>query len=163
MKMTGIEKRAVLFVHAPTAIVSSTEIAQACTPLVARHRGRVLSCWLGGATVAAARGGFEEAGIASYGTPEEAVRAFSLMQTYRRNQTALRQTPGVSASAEPDRAGARRIIDAALAHGREWLDEIDAKQLLATYGIPVVASYRTAPSADAAAQAASRIDGPVAE
>ena len=41
---------AVLFMHAPTAIVSALEIANACVPLASgRSTGRpVLSCWLGG-------------------------------------------------------------------------------------------------------------------
>ncbi|MBI3350535.1 MAG: bifunctional acetate--CoA ligase family protein/GNAT family N-acetyltransferase [Burkholderiales bacterium] len=156
------EAGALLFVHAPTAIVASETIAGACAPLIAAHPGRVLSCWLGGDTVAPARRLFEAAGIAGYETPEEAVRAFSLMQTYRSNQVALRQTPTASANAEPDRTSARRIVDAALSAGREWLDEVDAKALLAAYGIPVVATLRVPPTPQAAADAARRIDGPVA-
>lgn len=155
------EAGALLFVHAPTAIVPSVDIAQACAPLIAAHRGRVLSCWLGGDTVAPARRLFEQAGIAGYETPEEAVRAFSLMQTYRRNQAVLRETPTATANAEPDRARARRIVEAALEAGSEWLDEIDAKDLLAAYGIPVVATLRVPASPAAAAEAAGRIDGPV--
>ncbi|KQW42502.1 MULTISPECIES: bifunctional acetate--CoA ligase family protein/GNAT family N-acetyltransferase [unclassified Roseateles] len=155
------EAGALLVVHAPTAIVASEDIARACAPLIAARPGRVLSCWLGGETVAPARRIFEAAGIASYDTPEEAVRAFALMQTYRCNQVALRQTPSASSNAEPDRARARRVVDAALAAGREWLDEVDAKEVLAAYGIPVVATLRVAASPDAAADAARRIDGPV--
>jgi acetyltransferase len=157
------EAGAILFAHAPTAIASSLAIAEACAPLIASRPGRVLSCWLGGDTVAPARRAFEAAGIAGYDTPEEAVRAFALMQTYRRNQVALRETPTASALAVPDRAQARTIIDAALAAGREWLDEIDAKALLATYGIPTVPVWRVAPTpaAAAAAAAAARLDGPV--
>lgn len=156
------EAAALLFVHAPTAIVAGDAIAQACAPLIAAHRGRVMSCWMGGATAAAARRRFEDEGIAGYETPEEAVRAFAMMQTYRRNQAALRETPSASSNREPDRARARRIVDAAMAVGREWLDEIDAKALLEAYGIPVVATYRVGPSPQAAAEAARRIEGPVA-
>jgi acetyltransferase len=155
------EAGALLFVHAPTAIVPSEAIARACAPLIAEHRGRVLSCWLGGETVAPARRIFEEAGIAGYETPEEAVRAFALMQTYRRNQATLRQTPTASANGKPDRQSARRIVDARLASGRDWLDEIDAKNLLAAYGIPVVATQRVPASPQAAAEAARCINGPV--
>ncbi len=155
------EAGAVLFVHAPTAIVPSEAIARACAPLMAEHSGRVLSCWMGGHSVAAARRVFEAAGIAGYETPEDAVRAFSLMQTYRRNQATLRQTPSASKLAEPDRAKARGIIDAAIAAGREWLDEVQAKALLATYGIPVVPTFRVDASPHAAAEAARAIDGPV--
>ncbi|MBL8276939.1 MAG: bifunctional acetate--CoA ligase family protein/GNAT family N-acetyltransferase [Pelomonas sp.] len=155
------EAGAILFAHAPTAIASSVAIAEACAPLIASRPGRVLSCWLGGDTVAPARRAFEAAGIAGYDTPEEAVRAFSLMQTYRRNQVALRETPTASAIPEPDRSEARRIVDGALAAGQDWLDEIDAKALLAAYGIPVVPGWRVAPTPEAAAQAASRLAGPV--
>jgi len=155
------EAGALLFVHAPTAIVSSREIAEACAPLVADRRGHVMSCWMGGASLAPARRLFEEAGTADYETPEEAVRAFALMQTYRRNQAALRETPSASANAEPDLPRARRIVDTALAAGREWLDEVDAKTLLAAFGIPVVKTRRTAASPDAAADAAREIAGPV--
>lgn len=155
------EAGAILFAHAPTAIASSTAIAEACAPLIASRPGRVLSCWLGGDTVAPARRAFEAAGIAGFDTPEEAVRAFALMQTYRRNQVALRETPAASALAEPDRAQALGLIDAALAAGREWLDEVDAKALLATYGIPTVPGWRVAPTAEAAAEAAARLSGPV--
>ena len=156
------EAQAILLAHAPTAIVSSTDIAKACAPLIAAHPGRVLSCWLGGDAVAPARHAFEAAGIAGYETPEEAVRAFSLMQTYRRNQMQLRETPSASANGAPDLGRARAIVAAALSRGREWLDEIDAKDLLAAYGIPVVATRRSGPSADEAAQAARGIDGPLA-
>jgi acetyltransferase len=155
------EAGAILFVHAPTAIVASRDIAEACAPRIATRRGRVMSCWLGGDTIAPARRLFEAAGIADYEAPEEAVRAFALMQTYRRNQAALRQTPAASAAGEPDLARARRLIDAALAAGREWLDEIDAKALIAAYGIPAVATRRVAATPDAAAAAAFEIAAPV--
>ena len=155
------EAGAILFAHAPTAIAPSTAIAEACAPGIASRPGRVLSCWLGGDTVAAARRLFETAGIAGYDTPEEAVRAFALMQTYRRNQVALRETPTASALSAPDHARARQLIDRALTAGQAWLDEVDAKALLASYGIPTVAGWRVPPTPDAAAEAAARVDGPV--
>ncbi|MCE4556745.1 bifunctional acetate--CoA ligase family protein/GNAT family N-acetyltransferase [Pelomonas cellulosilytica] len=156
------EAGALLFVHAPTAIVDSRDIAEACAPQLARHPGRVMGCWLGGDTVEPARRCFEAAGIADYETPEEAVRAFSLMQTYRRNQMTLRQTPAASTLAEPDQARARNLVAAALAEEREWLDEVAAKSLLAAYGVPIVATHLVPPTPDAAAAAARSITGPVA-
>jgi acetyltransferase len=156
------EAGAVLFVHAPTAIVPSRDIAQACAPVIAARPGRVMSCWMGGETVQPARRLFEEAGIATYDTPEEAVHAFSLMHTYRRNQTLLRQTPAASVMGDPDLPSARRIVETALAEGREWLDEVDAKALLEAYRIPVVPTRRAAATPEAAAAAAREIGGPVA-
>ena len=54
---------AVHFMHAPTAIVRSEDIARACAPLVRQAPGRVMACWLGGAAVLNARRILEDAGM----------------------------------------------------------------------------------------------------
>lgn len=155
------EAGAVLFMHAPTAIVHSADIARACAPLVREARGRVMACWLGGAAVAEARRVFEEAGAADYATPEEAVRAFSMLTTYRRNQALLLEAPTASENGPPDLVVARSTIAAVLAAGREMLDETEAKAVLRAYGIPVVATVATAPTPDDAVAAAQAIGYPV--
>ena len=153
---------AVLFMHAPTAIVRSDDIARACAPLVRQAPGRVMACWLGDAAVADARRIFQDAGAADYGTPEEAVRAFALLTTYRRNQELLLEAPTASESGPPDRAGARAVVDRALANGQQVLDEVEAKALLKAYGVPTVETASTAATADAAVAAAHAIGYPVA-
>ncbi|MBA2673816.1 bifunctional acetate--CoA ligase family protein/GNAT family N-acetyltransferase [Ramlibacter sp.] len=152
----------VLFMHAPTAIVRSEDIARACAPIVQAAPGRVMACWLGDASVAQARRIFEEAGVPDYATPEEAVRAFGMLGTYRRNQALLLEAPSASGNSRPDTAGARAIIEAALADGREMLGELEAKAVLAAYGIPVVQSLAAAATAEAATVAARTIGYPVA-
>ncbi|MBA4260851.1 MAG: hypothetical protein C0443_02170 [Comamonadaceae bacterium] len=72
---------AVLFIHAPTAIVPSADIAQALLPLVTAQPRRVLGCWLGDGAVAQARQTFRDAGVPDFNTPEDAVRAFSFLRT----------------------------------------------------------------------------------
>jgi len=153
---------AVLFMHAPTAIVRSDDIARACAPLVRQAPGRVMACWLGDAAVADARRIFQDAGAADYGTPEEAVRAFALLTTYRRNQELLLEAPTASESGPPDRAAARAVVDRALANGQQVLDEFEAKALLKAYGVPTVETASTAATADAAVAAAHAIGYPVA-
>ena len=152
---------AILFMHAPTAIVRSDDIARACAPIVRPAAGRVMACWLGAAAVAEARRIFEDAGVACYETPEEAVRAFAMLATYRRNQALLQEAPTSSGNVAPDIAGARRTIEAALADGRDMLDELEAKTMLKAYGIPVVPAVPVGPSADAAADAARELGYPV--
>jgi acetyltransferase len=152
---------AVLFMHAPTAIVPSADIARALAPLAREANGRLMACWLGDGAVAEARRVFADAGVADYATPEEAVNAFSMLRCYRHNQAVLLETPSASANAVPDRAAARRVIIAALLDGREMLQEHEAKAVLAAYGIPVVTTLRVAADADAAAGAAGRIGYPV--
>ena len=153
---------AILFVHAPTAIVRSDDIARACAPIVRAAAGRIMSCWLGDAAVADARRIFEDAGVADYATPEEAVRAFSGVVTYRRNQALLTEAPSASENGPPDIAAARAIIDSALADGREMLDEREAKAVLQAYGVPVVPTLAVDASAGAVVQAAREIGYPVA-
>jgi acetyltransferase len=153
---------AVLFVHAPTAIVRSDDIARACLPLVRENGQRVMSAWLGDAAVAQARQLFEQAGVPDYRTPEEAVRAFAMLQTYRRNQEMLTEAPSASENAAPDLAAARRQLDGVLAEGREWLDEQEAKEVLKAYGVPVAPTIAVAASAQAIFAAAQEVGYPVA-
>jgi acetyltransferase len=153
---------AVLFLHAPTAIVRSDDIARACAPLVRTAAGRVMACWLGDAAVLDARRIFEDAGAADYETPEEAVRAFAMLSTYRRNQALLLEAPTASENGPPDIAAARATVAAALASGRELLDEFEAKALLQAYGIPTVRTLAVEAAPDAVIGAAREIGYPVA-
>lgn len=153
---------AVLFIHAPTAIVRSDEIAKACVPIARQATSRLMSCWLGDTSVAKARHLFREAGIANYGTPEEAVHAFDLLATYRRNQALLREVPAASECAPPKLDTARSIIATATAEGRDMLGEQEAKALLQAYGIDVVQTLATDASAESALPAADKVGYPVA-
>jgi acetyltransferase len=153
---------AVLFLHAPTAIVRSDDIARACAPIVRQAAGRVMACWLGDSAVADARRIFQEAGVADYATPEEAVQAFGMLTTYRRNQALLTEAPTASENGPPDLDAARAIVAGALAEGREWLDEVESKRLLEAYGTPTVATVAVGASPAAAVAAAQRCGYPVA-
>ncbi len=157
------EAGAVLFMHAPTAIVPSLDIARACAPLAAKARDRVLGCWLGDASVAQAREVFQEAGIADYATPEEAVRAFGMLVTYRRNQEQLLEAPPATPPRPAfDVDAARQPLRAALAQGRQWLSAEQAMALLRAYGIPVPRSISAAPNEAGVLDAARSIGYPVA-
>ncbi len=151
---------AVLFMHAPSAIVPAAEIAAACAPHATGHP--VLSCWLGGALVEPARAAFEAAGIPTYATPEQAVAAMMQLVNYRRNQDALMQTPPSTApGATVDADTARALIRGALAQQRDLLTEIEAKQVLSAYGIPIVKTVLAKNSVEAA-KVAAEIGFPVA-
>jgi acetyltransferase len=153
---------AILFIHAPTAIVSSTDIANAIIPLAKKAQRNILACWLGGDAVAQARQIFSEAGIPTYDTPEAAVHGFMQIVQYRRNQTLLMQVPPSAPSDFiPDRAKAQAVAQDALAAGRQMLSEPEAKTMLAAYGIPVVET-RIANTVEEAVQFAQEIGFPVA-
>ncbi len=153
---------AVLFIHAPTAIVPSADVARALVPLAKTDPPRLLGCWLGDGAVDEARQVFRAAGIAGFETPEEAVRAFAMGVTYRRNQAQLLEAPPASAPGAPiDTAAVRALVQQVLAEGREMLSEVEAKAVLAAYRVPVVATQRVAPEPAAAVAAAEAIGYPV--
>ena len=129
---------ALLFLHAPSAMLSSAALAEAVAPLARAASRNVLSCWLGGAEAAPARRIFSRAGLPSYGTPEKAVHAFMQIVQYRRNQDLLMEVPVQAPIASaPQRAKVRAIVAAALAAGQDALGEGQALAVLAAYGIPV--------------------------
>jgi acetyltransferase len=152
---------AVLLLHAPTAIVPSADVARACVALARAHPRRLLACWLGDAAVAQARGVFEDAGVADYETPEQAVQAFAMLATYRRNQALLTEAPTATETAAPDAEAARGRVHAVLAQGREWLDEAEAKAVLAAYRIPVVPTVAVGLDEDALVAAGDRLGYPL--
>jgi acetyltransferase len=153
---------AVLFIHAPTAIVPSAEIAAAAVPVVKKAHRNVLACWLGRDAVREAKDTFERAGIPTYDTPEEAVSAFVQIVQYRRNQDLLMEVPP-SRSAEfvHERDKAREVVKEALTSGRTILSEPEAKTVLAAYGIPVVET-RIATAVEEAGKIACDLGFPVA-
>jgi acetyltransferase len=160
--LNDAQSDAILFIHAPTAIVPSIEIANAIAPLAQAASRNVIACWLGGDAVARARKLFSDAGIPTYDTPEEAVRGFMQIVQYHRNQTLLMQVPpSLPVDFVPDRAKAQTVAREALANGRSMLSEPEAKIMLAAYGIPVVET-RVADTAEQAVLYAQEIGFPVA-
>lgn len=153
---------ALLVIHAPSAVVSSAQVARALLPLGQQQPPRLLGCWLGQDAVAEARLEFLQAGIASYATPDEAVGAFAMLVTYRRNQAQLIEAPGSRSSDVPaDAAAARALVQRALGSGRTLLEPDEARALLAAYGIAVRAVRQVEAEPYAAASAAERIGYPV--
>jgi len=156
------EVDSILFIHAPTAIVQSREIAAAMAPVIQQASRPVLGCWLGGDALREARDIFSKAGIPTYETPEDAVNGFLQMVNYRRNQTQLMETPREQTSSQRhDLNRARDIIAGALAEGRALLSEPESKDLLEAYAVPVVETRSVATPAEAA-KTATAIGFPVA-
>jgi len=153
---------AILFIHAPTAIVPSIDIANAIVPLAKNSSRNIVSCWLGGDAVADARRIFSDAGIPTYDTPEEAISGYMQIVQYRRNQNLLMQVPSsLATDFVPDRTEVQMIVQAALADGRTMLSEPEAKRIMTAYGIPAVETVIAATAGDAA-NAAQKIGFPVA-
>jgi acetyltransferase len=128
-----------LVLYCPTAVVSPGDTAAA---VVAAPRGpQLLTSWVGEAAVAGARGTFAEHRIPTYDTPEQAVRAFMYLVRYRESQRLLMETPpSPPEDFRTDPAAVRALLERtdadALAQRGGWLTDVDARVVLAAYGIP---------------------------
>ncbi len=152
----------VLVVLTPQAMTDATAAARAVIRAARGSRKPVIACWMGGEQVAAGRGCLQKAGIPVFATPEPAVQMFAHVASYFRNRKRLLDSPPpLAAGPRPDVAGARALIAAALSDGRELLNEIESKALLAAFHIPVVPTT-LALTADEAVIMARRAGFPVA-
>jgi acetyltransferase len=156
------EADAVIVMHAPTGITSSTEVAEGVIPRLRKSRKAVLTNWMGGKVVKEAREMLVAADLPSFETPGSAVSAFMQLVDYRRLQTLLTETPPAhpeTFASNRDKAGS--VIEAALAEGRTQLSEHEAKEVLEAYEIPIVAT-RVAADAEEAVRLAEDMGYPVA-
>ena len=152
----------VLAIHSPKVGVDASEVARALIELKRSMGKPLLSCWMGDASVGAARGIFNEAGIPNFRTPEAAVGAFGNIATFYQNQRLLQQTPPpLSALAKPDIDAARLVIESVLAERRKVLTEMESKTLLSSFHIPVTQTI-LARSANEAMMIATQLGFPVA-
>ncbi|NJD18041.1 MAG: bifunctional acetate--CoA ligase family protein/GNAT family N-acetyltransferase [Gemmatimonadetes bacterium] len=154
---------AILVINCPTAVVNREEAAQAVANVAAARRGKtLLASWVGAATTGPASRVFAEAQIPSYPTPEAAIRGFMQLVEYGVRQDILFETPpSLPEVFEPDTQAAEQVIEGAVAEGREWLTEPEAKAVMEAYKIPSIPTFVARTPAQAA-DIATRIGGPVA-
>ena len=155
------ENDAILVINVPTALASSTTIAARVVEVTRAHREHkmsrkpVLTTCVGADDLAARA--FESAGIPHYKTETEAARGFMHVVRWSEARDVLMQTPpSLPEQFSSDLEAARRVINAALADRRGWLDPIEIHALFEAYGIPMVRSVPAA-NADAAASSAAEI------
>jgi acetyltransferase len=136
---------AILVIDCPTALASSTTIAQEIVTALQRRTDAgeppkpVIACWLGDEVSRDARKLFAAKGIASFATPAEAIDGFAQLVDYSRAQEALMRTPpSLPEDLGLDRETASHTIRGVMAAGRSVLSEVEAKGLLGAYGIPAV-------------------------
>ena len=141
---------ALLVLHSPSAVISSTDVAGAVVTTLkesgtrANSRG-VFTSWPGADSARAARRIFTENRIPTYETPTDAIRGFMQIVRYRRSQEMLMEIPpNIPEIFTPHTEQARGIVDRTLSEGRIWLTDTEAKAVLAAYKIPVAETYASA-------------------
>lgn len=150
---------AVLAINCPTALASSEEIARrvVSTWKAGKSAKPLITNWLGDGAAEPARRVFGEAGMPTFETPGAAIRGF--MQVVRHNRAQdelLRTPPAMPGGHAPNAASARSLIESVLVDRRQMMSQVEAKSLLAAYGIPTVAT-RTAATPDEASDIAAEL------
>ncbi len=127
---------AVLVILTPQAITQPTETARAIVRLAEDNSKPIMAAWLGGRSMKEGISIFNEAGIAVYETPEQAINAFMTLVRYSRNLEALFETPkDVPVHFNYDRQKLREDFNVKMKTKGKILCEIDSKNFLETYGI----------------------------
>ena len=150
---------AVLVMNVQTAIARADEIAAAVTGVVEKYRAEhrirpkpVLAVWVGAdQSIGNMLSG---AGIPNYQTGGDAVLGFMHLVRHHEVVEILAQVPpAMPADFAPDKEAARKVVAAALADGRSWLDPIEVKRLLDAYDIAFVPTFAAADAEEAVAHA----------
>jgi acetyltransferase len=148
---------AILVMNVQTAIASAGEIATTVTEMVMKYRANhrmaakpVLAAWVGADQKISDL--LSSAGVPNYPTEDDAVRGFMYLVRHREVLTILTQVPpAMPNDLSPDIETARDIVTAVLADGRQWLDPVEIKRLLETYGIAMVPTFAAADAEQAVA------------
>ncbi len=151
---------AILAINCPTSLASSTEIAKRVeqTRRDARATKPVITNWLGDGAATKSREIFSIAGIPTFETPRAAIDGFMQLVRHARAQEELMRTPPAMPQEDvPDDAAVESILAAALKAGRSILSEVEGKDLLAAYGVPVVPTLKISATPQAAREAAARM------
>ncbi len=151
-----------LVILTPQAMTDPTATAAKVVETWRRSGSRqpILASWMGGALVDAGEQILNQAGIPTYRYPDQAARVFSYLWRFSDNLKALYETPTLPPATAVERERVPQILAQARQQGRTLLTEVESKEILAAYGIPVVPT-RVAESPEAAVEAAEQIGYPV--
>jgi acetyltransferase len=128
----------VLAILSPQAMTDPTAVANSLAQLSKSKRYPLFACWMGGIDVEEGTEILNQAGIPTYHTPEQAIRAFMYMCEYSRNLEILREIPPkLPRTLQFDRQQANSIIDQASRQQKTVLTEFESKLFLSAYGLPV--------------------------
>jgi acetyltransferase len=133
------EVDALLIIFAPLTAGDPQGTVEQVIEGVRKNKKPVVTCWMGGKRVTAAKALLAEYHIPQFETPELATEALSFLARHLRNQRLLMQSPEpISHEDAPDVEGARLIIEGVMAEGRKHLGIIEAKAVLAAFRIPTM-------------------------
>jgi acetyltransferase len=149
-----------LVILTPQDMTDPTATAERLVPYANSTRKPVLASWMGGPAVAAGESILNGAGVPTFDYPDAAARAFTNMWKYTYNLRSIYETPEPAEDEGADRERVEEIIGHVRDSGRTILTEVEAKEILAAYGIPTVET-EVARNPDEAVRLADRIGYPI--
>ena len=127
---------AVLVILTPQAMTNPTSTAKSVCKLAGSTTKPLLAAWLGGKSMKEGISILNNSGVATYTTPEQAVRAFMTLVNYSKNLESLHQTPkDIPVSFPLDRQKIRHEFKSLIPENTSILSESSSKKILASYGI----------------------------
>ncbi|MBV8660072.1 MAG: bifunctional acetate--CoA ligase family protein/GNAT family N-acetyltransferase, partial [Burkholderiales bacterium] len=152
----------VLVVFTPQAGTDHRVTAERMLSLRRKHEKLLMLVWLGDKKIAASRELLDQAKMAYFLYPEQAVEAFASLAAWTYNQELSLQTPGpLTDRSEPDVERAKQVIQKAIGDGRSVLNLAESLAVLDAFHIPHPPTL-LAGTAEEAVAAAARIGLPVA-
>ncbi len=140
------ESDGLLVILTPQAMAEPTETAAAITRLHNRPAGYpygkpVLASWMGGDSIAEGEAILNQVNIPTFPYPDAAARSFNYMWKFQHRLQSLYETPHLPRGY--DESSFKRFIAGEIfadlrRQGRTLLTELESKQILNAYGIPVV-------------------------
>ena len=151
----------IMVIFVPQALTNPLSVAQELTAALKGKKFPIFTTWMGGSGVDTAVAAMNLKGIPTYDTPERAVRAFLYMHEYAKNLEMLQVIPPRETKhLNFDKTDVRQRIDASLGRQNGFLTEIESKEILSAYGIPVTRT-ETAVSVESAMTSAEEFGYPV--
>ena len=137
LAMQAPELSGLVIILSPQALTDPTGMARAVAPEVQGQARPVFAVWMGGEEVAEGVKIFNDAGIPTFETPEQAVDTFMEMYFYSRHLQLLQETPPqMPRELQVNTRTARTFIDHCLERQATILTELESKAILSAYGIP---------------------------
>jgi acetyltransferase len=138
--MDDMDCDGVLAIFTSHAMTHPTETAAALVDVSREHpRKPLLAALMGGGMVAQGLQQLHGAHVPAFQAPEDAVSAYMYMHEYTRSLATLYETPtDILPDFQPDREMVKGIFAVVARQDRTTLNEVESKEVLDAYGIPVI-------------------------
>jgi acetyltransferase len=153
-----------LVILTPQAMTEPTPTAESLARLCITDKKPILASWMGGPMIAPGDAILNKAKIPTFPYPDTAARVFQYMWQYSENLAELQESLSAASTVGADfrpRENVGSILEKAKGEGRTILTEVESKQILSTYQIPVVET-QVAFSEEEAVEKAVKIGFPLA-